>query len=408
MRLGSLEQQDYLSDWCLMPKLMKLKLLRVRFSKVILSLGILASSVASAPLVSAESAKPIAQNHSDLQLELIASGFDIPWGMSFLSSTTLLINERAGRLSLLDLESLKRISIAGLPEVLADGQGGLLDIAVSPNYVGQGWIYFTYSKPIDDGDAAATTLARARLEGQRLIDWQDLLVTDSATDSGQHFGSRIAFDHQGHIFFGVGDRGERDQAQNLSNHMGSILRLNLDGSLPSDNPFIGVDSARAEIWSYGHRNPQGLAFDWQQKQLWSIEHGPRGGDEINLIEKGQNYGWPIISYGKEYWGPFSIGEGTHKKGLQQPVKVYIPSIAPGSLIVYRGEAFAEWQGNLFAGALKLKHLNRVEISADNQAVAEERLLIDLDERVRAMVQSPEGHLLISTDSGKIIRILPRR
>jgi glucose/arabinose dehydrogenase len=185
------------------------------------------------------------------------------------------------------------------------------------------------------------------------------------------------------------------------------MRLRLDGSIPDDNPFLSRDNALPEIWSYGHRNPQGLLYDNNTGNLWSIEHGPRGGDEINLVVKGANYGWPVISYGKEYWGPVSIGEGTEKPGMEQPVKVYIPSIAPGSLLLYSATAFPQWQGNLFSGALKLRHLNRVSISVDNKAIAEERLLGDLNERIRALAQSPEGWIYFSTDSGKIIRMRPR-
>jgi len=185
------------------------------------------------------------------------------------------------------------------------------------------------------------------------------------------------------------------------------MRLNLDGSIPNDNPFLNTAGARPEIWSYGHRNPQGLLFDPVKGNLWSIEHGPRGGDEINLIDKGRNYGWPVISFGKEYWGPVSVGEGTKKAGMEQPVKVYIPSIAPGSLMFYSGNAFPQWQGSLFSGALKLLHLNRVSISTNDKAFAEERLLEELKERIRALLQGPEGWIYLSTDSGRIMRMRPR-
>jgi glucose/arabinose dehydrogenase len=235
-----------------------------------------------------------------------------------------------------------------------------------------------------------------------------LLVTESATDTRKHFGSRIAFDANGHVFFGVGDRGKRPMAQDLSNHVGTIIRLNLDGSVPSDNPYFGNPGTRSEVWSFGHRNPQGLVFDVPTSRLWEIEHGPRGGDEINLITKARNYGWPVISHGKEYWGPVAVGEGTSKPGMEQPRKVYIPSIAPGSLVLYRGKAFPEWYGNLFAGALKLRHLNRIELSPSGQVVNEERILEDLNERIRALAISPEDWIYFSTDSGRILRILPEQ
>jgi glucose/arabinose dehydrogenase len=354
----------------------------------------------------ASPANEIFQSNRDIQLDQVIKGLGIPWGMSFLGPDQLVFSERSGKLRLLNLESLEVIDLKGVPIVAAEGQGGMLDVAVSPNYSHDGWIYFTYSKPVDG--AAATTLARARLDGMRLESWQDLLISDSATSSGHHFGSRIAFDQQGHVYFGIGDRGNRKQAQNTANHMGSVLRLNLDGSVPADNPFIHDPGARDEIWSYGHRNPQGLIFDVRSNRLWSIEHGPRGGDEINLIQKGRNYGWPVISHGKEYWGPVSIGEGTHKTGMEQPHKVYIPSIAPGSLLMYHNDAFPTWSGNLFSGALKLRHLNRVSLSDSGIPVGEERLLKDLNLRIRALTQGPEGWIYLSTDDGRILRLRPRK
>ncbi|MDH5660304.1 MAG: PQQ-dependent sugar dehydrogenase, partial [Gammaproteobacteria bacterium] len=289
-------------------------------------------------------------------------------------------------------------------DVMAEGQGGMLDVAISPNYKNDGWIYFTYVKNIDG--EGATVLARAKLKLNRFYEWQELLVSESTTDASQHFGSRIAFDKKGHVFFGIGDRGERPNAQDLTNHAGSIMRLNLDGSIPEDNPFVNSDSSLPEIWSYGHRNPQGLVYDIKTNRLWEIEHGPRGGDEINLIKKGANYGWPVISYGKEYWGPLAVGEGTHRKGMEQPVKVYVPSIAPGSLLIYSGTIFPQWQGNLFSGALKLRHINRIVLNKKGEAISEERLLETLDNRIRALAQSPEGWIYFSTDSGEIYRIKP--
>jgi glucose/arabinose dehydrogenase len=346
----------------------------------------------------------VEHEHPGLHLEEIASGLGITWGMTFIESDRLLLTQRSGQVYLLDLDSLDLRRIDGAPAVATQGQGGLLDVAAGPNYANEGWIYFTYTKAVDGG--GATTLARARLRDNRLVDWQELLVSDSATGTGRHFGSRIAFDEQGHVFFGIGDRGERDPAQDLGNHIGAIIRLNLDGSVPADNPFVGEPGARPEIWSYGHRNPQGLLYDRETRRLWSIEHGPRGGDEINLVEPGLNYGWPVISYGKEYWAPLQVGEGTHKAGMEQPVKQYTPSIAPGSLLIYRGDAFPEWRGNLFAGALKLTHLNRVVLSPDGKAIDEERLFGSLGERIRALAQDQRGWLYLSTDSGRILRLRP--
>ena len=368
--------------------------------------GLLASLLLATalPLPALSQVVTVDQQNPRLRVEQIISGLGVPWGMAFLGPTRLLITERSGSLRLLDLETFSLRRVAGVPAVVAEGQGGLLDVAIGPAGGGEGWIYFTYSKAADSD--ATTALARARLDGERLVDWQDLLITDAATGTRRHFGSRIAFDDDGHVYFGVGDRGVRENAQNTANHAGSIIRLDLDGSVPDDNPFVGDAKLRDEIWSFGHRNPQGLLFDSPTQRLWEIEHGPRGGDEINLILKGRNYGWPVVSHGKEYWGPFAVGEATSKPGMEDPRKVYIPSIAPGSLLLYRGEAFPDWRGDLFAGALKLQHLNRISLSADGRAIAEERLLEDLGERIRALAESPEGWIYFSTDSGRILRLRP--
>ena len=355
-------------------------------------------------LLAKKSSLSINSEGMKLKVERVADGFGIPWGLAFLSPTKLLVTERSGSIFILNIDNSKKIKLKNTPKVLNDGQGGMLDVAIPPDFKTKGWIYFTYVK--DDDGEGVTVLARSKLLNHKLTNWQELLVTESATDQSFHFGSRITFDNEGHVYFGIGDRGERPNAQDLSNHAGSIVRLNLDGSIPNDNPFITNKGVLPEIWSYGHRNPQGLAYDTKFNRLWEIEHGPRGGDEINLIEPAKNYGWPVISYGKEYWGPIAVGEGTHRNGMEQPVKVYIPSIAPGSLIVYTGDAFPKWKGNLFSGALKLRHINRIVLNEKGKTVKEERLLGNFDERIRALTQSPQGWLYFSTDSGKIFRIHP--
>jgi len=350
------------------------------------------------------------------QITQVATGLGIPWGMSFQSESEILFTERKGRLGIVNIDSGEVNYLSGLPEIIANGQGGLMDLVKPTNNEIADWTYFTYVKPIDAVGNGETTLA-AHISKDGVFDWQDLLVTHSlfggiifdvtgiAWGSDRHFGSRIAFDDT-HLYFSIGDRGNRPNGQNLETHAGSILRLNVDGSVPQDNPFVDVEGSRNEIWSYGHRNPQGLVWDGVNQRLWSIEHGPRGGDELNLIERGANYGWPIISYGKEYASFRSVGEGTHKEGMEQPKKFYIPSIAPGSLMQYTGEAFPEWQGDLFAGALKLRHINRIELDQEGNAIVEERLMEDLNERIRALLQSPEGWIYFSTDSGNIYVIKP--
>ncbi|MGH1543771.1 MAG: PQQ-dependent sugar dehydrogenase [Arenicella sp.] len=343
-------------------------------------------------------------------VDMLADDLDSPWAMVFLSPSELLITNRHGSLTLLELSSGKKQQISGVPEVSSSGQGGLLDIALPPGFdpeqAQNNWIYFTLSRATSG--QAATELARARLqkESLRLHDWETLLHSKSASDSGRHFGSRIAFDNQGHVFFGIGDRGHRSNAQDLSNHAGSIIRLNLDGTIPDDNPFINNDDALPEIWSYGHRNPQGMAFDNLHQRLWSSEHGPQGGDEINLIERGKNYGWPVVSQGEEYGEDTPVGVLT-QQGMIDPIKVYSPSIAPGSLLLYTGTAFPRWQGNLLLGSLKLQHLNRITLDQHMLAVDEERLLEDSNERIRALVMHTNGDIYIGTDSGKLLRISPK-
>lgn len=361
--------------------------------------------IASLPLTSyADTPQIIKSEKVTFVLEKVTEGLGIPWGMAFVSKTQILLTEREGRIKLLDTQTKTLNPLQGAPDVLADGQGGLLDVAVPPDFTAGDWIYFTFVRKKDD--EGVTVLARAKLTSNKLAQWQDLLETQSATDTTYHFGSRIAFDEKNHVYFGVGDRGERPNSQDLTNHAGSVMRLYRDGRIPQDNPFIQRKDVLPEIWSYGHRNPQGMAYDYTNKRLWLIEHGPRGGDEINLVLPGRNYGWPVISYGKEYWGPMAVGEGTHREGMEQPIKQYTPSIAPGSLLLYSGKAFPAWRGNLFAGALKLRHINRVTLNKEANAIAEERLLTNLDERIRALTESPQGWLYFSTDSGKVYVIKP--
>lgn len=338
-----------------------------------------------------------------IQIELLAEPGGVIRGMDFVSPTQIIFTKRSGKLYLFDLKTQGIKEVSGGPKVLHQGQGGLLDVRLHPNFESNSWVYLSYSDP--DPKGYTTQIARAKLKKNQLSDLKVLFTAKPRYFTSHHFGSRIQFDEKGYIFFTVGDRGNRDLAQSLSTHNGKIIRLKDDGSIPKDNPFVENQKALPEIWSYGHRNQQGLKYDQKRNQLWSQEHGPRGGDEINLVEKGLNYGWPIITNGREYHGP-EIGKGlTKMKGMEQPKHHWTPSIAPSGFELYRGKAFPKWNGSFFSGALALTHLNRIKFKEDG-SVEEERLLKPLGERIRDVRQGPDDLLYLSTDSGKIIRLSP--
>ncbi|GGA86553.1 dehydrogenase [Neiella marina] len=334
------------------------------------------------------------------QAEIIAEGLGIPWGLEQVDANTVMVSERQGQIGLLDLSSGKYQPIFQVPDVEQVRQGGSLDIAKSPFKADE--YYFTYSK--DVGTGIETVLAVATLQQQKLTGWRDIMVTKSGSEKGVHFGSRITFDDK-HLYFSIGDRGHKDNGQNTQTHAGTILRLNPDGSVPKDNPFVADDDVLDEIWSYGHRNPQGMFFDEPSQVLWSIEHGPRGGDEINLIKAGHNYGWPKTSHGKEYWGPVDAGEAQELPGIESPRYVYTPSIAPSSLVLYRHSRYPELTGKLLAGALKLAHINVLTLDENNQIVNEERIVEDLMERVRDIEVLSDGTIVFSADTGRIYRLI---
>jgi glucose/arabinose dehydrogenase len=341
---------------------------------------------------------------TQFKIEKVSDGLGVPWGMTFLPDGSLLVSQREGFINKIDLKTGESTAISGLPAIKVEGQGGLFDIKTSPNYSKDQWLYISYNKDIDG--EGTIVVAHAKLEGNALVDWQDIFISKARTSKQYHYGGRISFDDNGHFFLSIGDRGVRTNGQNTLTHAGSILRLNLDGSTPQDNPFVNNGKVLDEIWSYGHRNPQGLFFNAKTQQLWSIEHGPRGGDELNLIEPTKNYGWAEISHGKEYWGPFPVGNGTERDDIEKAIKTYIPSIAPSSLIQYSGKAFPAWQDDLFAGALKLQHLNQIKLTDSTQAAEEIRLLENKLGRIRNVIEDQNGYLFLATDNGTIYRLKP--
>lgn len=332
------------------------------------------------------------------KVELVAKDLQIVWGIEFIDNS-LIVTERSGAIKMIDLKTKKITTIAGAPSVYNKGQGGLLDIKKHPNFTKNKRIYLTYSKSVKD--SKTTALGYGILNGNKLENFKDIFVAKGSADKRVHFGSRIAFSKAGKIFFSVGDRGNRPNAQDLTNNFGKIMRLNDDGSIPSDNPFVGKKNSLDSIWSYGHRNPQGLVFDNETDTLYEMEHGPRGGDEINIIEKGKNYGWPLQSYGKEYWNPLAVGE-KKVKGMVQPIKYYVPSIAPSGLIFYNGYKHKELRGGLISGALAMTHLNVYFPNANKEL----RLLEGKEMRVRTVSTGPKGHIYFSVDNGQIFKLLP--
>ena len=359
---------------------------------------------AASPLAAAERLGTFKSAKHRFHLVKVVDGLEHPWGLTFLPDGRMLVTERPGRLRIVADGWLVPEPVAGVPEVWDDGQGGLLDVALHPGFAENGLIYLSYASPDDDNDAA-TAVARGRLVGERLEDVEEIYVAPPRDDGGRHFGSRLLF-ADGYLFVTAGERGEPDRAQDVADPAGSVIRLLDDGGVPEDNPFIGQAGARPELYSIGHRNPQGMAREAATGRIYTVEHGPKGGDELNLIEPGVNYGWPMITYGKSYMG-FKIGEGTHKEGMAQPVHYWVPSISPSGLMIYDADRFPAWQGSFFAGALSGELLVRLEV-ADGKAVVEERMLEDLEERIRDVRQGPDGLIYLLTDhpDGMLLRLEP--
>ncbi|MGB1140968.1 MAG: PQQ-dependent sugar dehydrogenase [Halioglobus sp.] len=338
----------------------------------------------------------------DFVATAVVDSLDMPWSVAFLPDGDVLLTERSGGLKRANLRTGDVVAIDGVPEVHYKGQGGLLDVAPHPDFDSGGWVYLTYSAPLDDG-SSATRLARARLRGDALVDFTVLYTTEVVAGSNKHYGGRLLFDGD-YLFMTMGERGQRYRSQDLDSDLGKLLRFNRDGSIPDDNPFAGVPNAKPAIYSYGHRNPQGLARHPATGEIWVTEHGPQGGDELNRIVPGANYGWPVVTYGEEYGGG-KIGEGTHRDDMEHPVYHYVPSIATGGLAFYTGDQFPAWEGDALITALRAFHLNRVSIAPDGSA-AEYSLLQDLNLRLRDVKVGPEGHVYVVAEQGSLVRLSP--
>lgn len=341
---------------------------------------------------------------AEFEAVVVADGLEHPWGLAFLPDGRMLVTERNGNLRVVTPDGQVSDPVLGLPEVAARGQGGLLDVILHPDYGSNGWLYLSFSRSGQNG--TGTAIARARLDDTGLRDVATIFMAENEASGGRHFGSRMAFGPDGKLYVSVGDRGQDDKAQNITNHNGTVLRLNDDGSVPSDNPFVGQANALSSTFSYGHRNPQGMAVHPTRGEVWIHEHGPQGGDEINLLKAGANYGWPLVTFGRSYSG-FPIGEGTSAPGLEPPLYHWTPSIAPSGMAFYTGAAFPGWKDNLFVGSLKFQYLARVVLDG-SRVVTEERLLEDQFGRIRDVRQGPDGLLYVLTDedNGRLVRLQP--
>lgn len=385
-------------------------------NRVALALAVIVSvllgplSVADASGVQTKAPAPTTS--PSIKVEVFSKGLENPWALQFLPDGRLLVTERPGRIRVIDRSGKLSPPVNGVPKVAETGQGGLLDLALAPDFATSSMIYFSFAEP-RGGSQNGTSVARAKLilddRGGRLDDVRVIFQQEPASTGGLHFGSRLAFADDGTLFVTLGERFQMRFAQDLSRHWGKVVRIKPNGSIPDDNPFLGRSGARPEIWSYGHRNAQSAAIHPVTRKLWIVEHGPRGGDEVNIPLAGRNYGWPVIGYGIDYSGA-KIHESTHKDGMEQPIYYWVPSIAPSGMAFYTADLIPNWKGNLFVGALAGTALHRLVLDGE-QIVAEEVLLRDRAQRIRDVRQGPDGALWLLTDdasSGEVLRIAPAK
>ncbi len=384
------------------PRRSALRGLRLR---ALLAGSLLAATLAAGPVAARDLI--VRTEAGSVKVTEVASGLQNPWSLAFLPDGRMLVTERPGTLRIVGTDGKVSAPIAGVPEVHARGQGGLLDVALSPSFATDGLIVFSYAEPTAKG--ARTAVARARLDadGLRLEDVRRIFAQNEDPSGSHHWGSRLAFACDGTLFITLGDRfHQRERAQALDSHLGKVVRIALDGSVPADNPLVGRAGTLPEIWSWGHRNVQGAALHPQTGELWTHEHGPQGGDEINRTRAGLDYGWPEVTYGREYVTGRKIGEGETRAGVEPPVLQFTPSIAPSGMAFYTGDVFPQWKGNLFVGALKFQLLARLVLDGE-RVVHEERILTELGRRIRDVRQGPDGHLwLVDETEGRILRLDP--
>ena len=327
-----------------------------------------------------------------------------PWGMAWLPDGRMLVTERSGKILVFKNDKYTGVNLTGVPAVFNQGQGGLLDIKVHPDYKKNKWIYISYSKPVEGG--ATTAIMRFKLKGNQLVEKKDIFLAQPYLKADYHFGSRIVFDKNKFLFFSSGERGTQPKVQQLDNDHGKIHRIYDDGRIPKDNPFAGQPGAKASIWTYGHRNPQGMVYDPSTDRIWAVEHGPKGGDELNLIEKGKNYGWPKTSYGINYDGTI-LTEFKEMEGVENPKRYWVPSIGPCGMELVTSDRYPEWKGNLLIGALAFRHIARVQLNG-TEYITEEKLLQDIG-RVRCVAQSPDGYIYAITEGpGLLIKLIPKK
>jgi glucose/arabinose dehydrogenase len=369
--------------------------------------AILAAALCIAAVAAAAAQSKIVHSEKHaFRITTLVEGLSHPWSMAFLPDGRMLITEREGRLRVVTGDfRLDPRAVEGVPQVAAVGQGGLFDVVLHPNYADNGWIYLSYSGAGAGGQG--TELMRAKLDGHRLTQAQVLFRMAPKTSTGHHFGGRIVFDRQGYVYLTLGDRGDKARAQRLDDHAGSVIRLHDDGRVPADNPFVNRAGAKPEKFTLGNRNMQGAALHPLSGELWTHEHGPQGGDEVNVMRAGRNYGWPVITYGVNYGIGTRIGEGTHKPGMEQPLYKWVPSIAPSGMAFYEGDRFPNWRSNLLVGALKDEMLVRLELDGE-KVTKEERLIKNTIGRIRDVRVGPDGYVYLLTDEsdGVLARLEP--